>query len=139
MNQRVLVTAGAAGIERAITQTCVAQGARIFICDIDAKALDAISQEIKGVITKVCNTSKRAGIEAMVPFALGALGGLDVLVNNAVVSGPTAPVEEINPDDWEKVMQIDLNDTFNVTRLAIPHLKKSKAGVSADPNQPAGQ
>jgi NAD(P)-dependent dehydrogenase (short-subunit alcohol dehydrogenase family) len=49
-----------------------------------------------------------------------------VLVNNAGISGPTAPVEEMNPDEWEKVMQVDLTGTFNVTRLDIPHLKKSQ-------------
>jgi NAD(P)-dependent dehydrogenase (short-subunit alcohol dehydrogenase family) len=73
-----------------------------------------------------------------VPFAVHALGGLDVLVNNAGISGPTAPVEEINPDDWEKVMQIDLNGTFNVTRLAIPSLKKSTAGVIINSRQSRG-
>ena len=65
----------------------------------------------------------------MVAFGVDALGGLDVLVNNAGISGPTAPVEEMNPDEWKKVMQVDLTGTFNVTRLAIPHLKKSQAGV----------
>jgi NAD(P)-dependent dehydrogenase (short-subunit alcohol dehydrogenase family) len=139
MNQRVLVTAGAAGIGREIARAFAAQGAKVFICDIDAKALDAVSQEIKGVITKTCDISKRGDIEAMVPFAVNALGGLDVLVNNAGISGPTAPVEEINPDDWEKVMQIDLNGTFNVTRLAIPHLKKSEAGVIINMSSVAGR
>jgi NAD(P)-dependent dehydrogenase (short-subunit alcohol dehydrogenase family) len=139
MNQRVLVTAGAAGIGREIARAFVAQGAKVFVCDIDAKALDAVSQEIKGVITRVCDISKRADIEAMVPFAVDALGGLDVLVNNAGISGPTAPVQEINPDDWEKVMQIDLNGTFNVTRLAIPHLKKSEAGVIINMSSVAGR
>src|SRR5438874_13279493 len=102
-DQRVLVTAGAAGIGREIARAFAAQGAKVFVCDIDAKALDAVAQEINGAVTKVCDISKRADIEAMVPFAAEALGGLDVLVNNAGISGPTAPVEEINPDDWEKV------------------------------------
>lgn len=44
--------------------------------------------------------------------------GVDVLVNNAGISGPTPPVEEMNPDEWEKVMQVDFTGTFNVTRLA---------------------
>jgi NAD(P)-dependent dehydrogenase (short-subunit alcohol dehydrogenase family) len=48
-----------------------------------------------------------------------------VLVNNAGLAGPTAPGEEFNPDNWEKVVQINLNGPFNVTRLATPHLKKS--------------
>jgi NAD(P)-dependent dehydrogenase (short-subunit alcohol dehydrogenase family) len=54
---------------------------------------------------------------------------LDVLVNNAGISGSTTPVEKSNPDDWEKVVQVNLIGTFNVTRLAIPHLKKSSAGL----------
>jgi NAD(P)-dependent dehydrogenase (short-subunit alcohol dehydrogenase family) len=65
----------------------------------------------------------------MVEAAIAVLGGLEVLVNNAGISGSTTPVEKSNPDDWEKVVQVNLIGTFNVTRLAIPHLKKSSAGV----------
>jgi len=128
MNQRVLVTAGASGIGREITRAFAANGAKVFVSDIDAKGLDALSKEIKGVMTKVCDNSKRSDVEALIPAAVQTLGGLDVLVNNAGISGPTAPVEEVDPDKWEAVMNINLNGTFNVTRLAIPHLKKSSAG-----------
>ena len=64
---------------------------------------------------------------------------LDVLVNNAGVSGPTAPVEEMDPDAWEKVMQVDLTGTFYRTRMAIPHLKKSSAGVIINMSSVAGR
>ena len=128
MNQRVLVTAGASGIGREITRAFAANGAKVFVSDIDAKGLDALSKEIKGVMTKVCDNSKRSDVEALIPAAVQTLGGLDVLVNNAGISGPTAPVEEVDPDKWEAVMNVNLNGTFNVTRLAIPHLKKSSAG-----------
>ena len=128
MNQRVLVTAGASGIGREITRAFAANGAKVFVSDIDAKGLDALSKEIKGVMTKVCDNSKRSDVEALIPGAVQTLGGLDVLVNNAGISGPTAPVEEVDPDKWEAVININLNGTFNVTRLAIPHLKKSSAG-----------
>jgi NAD(P)-dependent dehydrogenase (short-subunit alcohol dehydrogenase family) len=75
----------------------------------------------------------------MVPHAVDSLDGLDVLVNNAGISGPTAPVEHTDPDAWEKVMQVDLTGTFNVTRVAIPHLKKSKAGVIINMSSVAGR
>ena len=128
MTQRVLVTAGASGIGREIARAFVANGAKVFVSDIDPKGLEALSREIDGVNTKVCDNSKRRDVEALIPVAAEALGGLDVLVNNAGISGPTAPVEEMDPDRWEAVMNVNLNGTFNVTRLAIPYLKKSPAG-----------
>jgi NAD(P)-dependent dehydrogenase (short-subunit alcohol dehydrogenase family) len=129
MTQRVLVTAGASGIGREIVRAFAAQGAKVFVCDIDGAGLDSLAKEIPGSATKVCDISKRVDIEGMVAFGVNALGGLDVLVNNAGISGPTASVEEMDPDQWEQVIQINLTGTFNVTRLAIPHLKKSSAGV----------
>jgi NAD(P)-dependent dehydrogenase (short-subunit alcohol dehydrogenase family) len=129
MAQRVLVTAGASGIGREIVRAFAAKGASVFVCDIDAKALNAFASEIASLKIGICDVSKRADIERMVAECSQALGGLDVLVNNAGISGPTAPVENTDPDEWEKVMQVDLTGTFNVTRLAIPHLKKSQAGV----------
>jgi NAD(P)-dependent dehydrogenase (short-subunit alcohol dehydrogenase family) len=139
MNQRVLVTAGASGIGREIARAFAANGAKVFVCDIGAKGLDDLVQEIPGAATAVCDISKRDDIERMVPFGVNALGGLDVLVNNAGISGPTSPVEDFDPDAWDKVVQINLNGTFNVTRLAIPHLKKSPAGVSITMSSVAGR
>ncbi|HWH40005.1 MAG TPA: SDR family oxidoreductase [Usitatibacter sp.] len=129
MEQRVLVTAGASGIGKEIAKAFAANGAKVCVCDIDEAALEQAASDIPGLITKVCDVSKRQDIERMVADSVDALGGLDVLVNNAGISGPTAPVAELDPDAWEKVMQVDLTGTFNVTRLAIPHLKKSEAGV----------
>ena len=138
-DQRVLVTAGAAGIGREIVRAFAAGGAAVFVCDIDAQALRALAGEIVGQKTGVCDVSRRNEIERMVGEAVQALGGLDVLVNNAGISGPTAPVEDMDPDEWEKVIQVDLNGTFNITRLAIPHLKKSKAGVIINMSSVAGR
>ena len=126
--QRVLITAGASGIGREMARSFVASGASVFVVDIDAAALAALAKESPRIETAECDLSSRADIERVVPAAVNALGGLDVLVNNVGISGPTAPVESFDPDAWEQVMQVNLNGTFNVTRLAIPHLKKSPAG-----------
>jgi NAD(P)-dependent dehydrogenase (short-subunit alcohol dehydrogenase family) len=139
MAQRVLVTAGASGIGREIVRAFAANGATVFVCDIDAKALDVLASEIPNLKIGVCDVSKRADIERMVTECMQALGGLDVLVNNAGIAGPTDPVENTDPDEWEKVMQVDLTGTFNVTRLSIPHLKQSHAGVIINMSSVAGR
>jgi NAD(P)-dependent dehydrogenase (short-subunit alcohol dehydrogenase family) len=126
--QRVLVTAGAGGIGRAIVEAFTAKGASVFVCDIDAASLEKVEQDFPGVKTIVCDISKRADIEKMVAAAAQAMGGIDILVNNAGIAGPTAPVETMDPDDWAKVVQVNLNGTFTVTHEAIPYLKKSAAG-----------
>ncbi|MEJ0006473.1 MAG: SDR family oxidoreductase [Steroidobacteraceae bacterium] len=127
MGQRVLVTAGAGGIGLAIARAFAANGAQVFVVDIDAAGLANLAKESANIHCSICDLSDRAAIERMVPEAVAKLGGLDVLVNNAGIAGPTSPVADLDPDQWEAVMRINLNCTFNVTRLAIPHLKKSKA------------
>lgn len=129
MSQRVLITAGASGIGREIARAFIAAGARVSVVDIDRAALDNVAQELPGLQTSECDMSRRRAIEERIPAAIQALGGLDVLVNNAGIAGPTAPVEQTDPDAWDEVVQINLNGTFHATRLAIPHLKQSPAGV----------
>ena len=139
MARSILVTAGASGIGLEFVRAFAALGDKVFVCDINQQALDDVAKEIPGLITKVCDVSKRKDIEQMVAYGAKEMGGYDVLINNAGIAGPTAPVDEINPDDWEKVMQVDLNGTFNVSRLVIPYLKKSTAGVIINMSSVAGR
>lgn len=127
-SQRVLITAGANGIGKEIALAFAAKGARVFVVDIDAEGLDRLARSSPNISVALCDVARRADIERAVAAAAETLGGLDVLVNNAGIAGPTAPVEAYDPDAWEAVVQVNLNGTFNVTRLAIPHLKKSPAG-----------
>jgi len=82
---------------------------------------------------------RRADVERMVPAAVDTLGGLDVLVNNAGIGGPTASVERYPAEDWDRVMQVNLTGTFDVTRLAIPHLKRSPAASIVIMSSAAGR
>jgi NAD(P)-dependent dehydrogenase (short-subunit alcohol dehydrogenase family) len=135
--QRVLVTAGASGIGLEIARAFLAQGARVFVCDLNEAALAAAAGE--GILTARCDMAVRAEIERMVPATAEALGGLDVLVNNAGIAGLTLPVEQMPPDDWDRVIAINLTSMFDVTRLAIPHLKRSPAGVIVNLSSIAGR
>jgi len=139
MPQRVLITAGATGIGREFAGTFTANGAKVFVCDIDNKALSAIAKEIPGVVASRCDMAIRAEIERMVPEAVKALGGLDVLINNAGIAGLTLPVDQMPPADWDNVVAINLTAMFDVSRLAIPHLKQSKAGVIINMSSIAGR
>jgi NAD(P)-dependent dehydrogenase (short-subunit alcohol dehydrogenase family) len=139
MGQKVLVTAGAGGIGLAIARAFAANGAQVYVVDIDVPALAALAKESQNIQCSRCDLSDRGAIECMVPEAVKKLGGLDVLVNNAGIGGPTAPVEDLDPDAWEAVMGINLNCTFNVTRLSIPHLKKSNCASIINMSSAAGR
>ncbi|MDL5156154.1 SDR family oxidoreductase [Actinomycetospora termitidis] len=121
--QRVLVTAGASGIGWAVVQAFVAAGARVHIADVDADAVaSAVSDSVTGT---VCDVSDPVGVERLFADLSESLGGLDVLVNNAGIAGPTAPVEDYPREGWDAVVAINLTATFAITQRAIPLLKAS--------------
>jgi NAD(P)-dependent dehydrogenase (short-subunit alcohol dehydrogenase family) len=120
---RVLVTAGAAGIGRAIAQTFAAHGARVHICDAAQAALDACGRQQPDLSRSLADVSRIDEVERLFADVMRELGGLDVLVNNAGIAGPTAKVEDIQPADWERCIAVDLNGMFYCTRLAMPLLK----------------
>jgi NAD(P)-dependent dehydrogenase (short-subunit alcohol dehydrogenase family) len=133
---RVLVTAGAAGIGHAIARTFRDHGARVHVCDIDDKALAALDKDIGRTKADV---SDRAQVDRLFDEATRALGGLDVLVNNAGVAGPTGRVEDIAPEDWDRCIAIDLTGMFNCTRLGMPLLKAAGGGSIVNLSSAAGR
>lgn len=122
-DHRVIVTAGAAGIGLAIATAFLEEGARVEVCDIDPQALAALNPAITGTR---CDVSDRAAVGDFMTQATGRLGGLDTLVNNAGIAGPTGPIEDIAPDDWDQTLAVCLTGQFNVTRLAVAHLRASE-------------
>ena len=136
---RVIVTAGAAGIGLAFTRTFAGAGAKVFVCDIDARALDAMRRELPQVGGIVADVSEPAQVDALFAAAARTLGGLDVLINNAGIAGPTARVEDISVDEWNRTIAVDLNGMFYCTRLAVPLLKKAGGGSIINLSSVAGR
>jgi NAD(P)-dependent dehydrogenase (short-subunit alcohol dehydrogenase family) len=134
--RRVLVTAGAAGIGRVIAQTFVEHGARVQVCDVDEAALSGLPREIFRIRADVANLGD---IERLFEEVRNNLGGLDVLVNNAGIAGPTAKVEDIRPEDWDRCIAVDLNGMFYCTRKAMPMIKAAGGGSIVNLSSAAGR
>lgn len=137
--QRVVVTAGAAGIGRAIVTALVEAGARVHICDVDEAALASFRQELPGAGTTLADVSDDAQVDHLFEEAASALGGLDVLVNNAGIAGPTAAVEDIDPADWRRCIEVDLTGQFLCARRAVPLLKAAGGGAIVNLSSAAGR
>jgi NAD(P)-dependent dehydrogenase (short-subunit alcohol dehydrogenase family) len=125
---RVLVTAGGAGIGRAIAQTFREHGARVHTCDIDARTKP-------DTVTDVSDVRQ---VDELFQQVQKNLGGLDVLVNNAGIAGPTGKVEDIKPEDWERCIAIDLTGMFYCTRKAMPLIKAAGGGSIINLSSAAG-
>ena len=136
---RVLVTAGAGGIGLEIARSFVAEGARVHVCDVDQKALRALAKSDPKVTRSKADVSDRKQVAKLFREALAALNGLDVLVNNAGIAGPTGKVDEIAPEEWDRCLAIDITGQFNCTRLAVPHLRKSKNASIVNLSSAAGR
>lgn len=137
--QRVLITAGASGIGFAIAGTLSALGARIVICDIDAQAIAEAKRALPKLITCEADVADESDVDALFALAAKELGGLDALINNAGIAGPTGAVDEITPADWRRCIDICLTGQFLCARLAVPMLKAAGGGSIVNMSSAAGR
>ena len=121
---RVLVTAGGGGIGAAIARAFRDEGAQVQLCDLDLGLLQEMAAEGFGV--SACDVSDRGAVAAMFDEVGRTLGGLDCLVNNAGIGGPTGGVDQIAPEDWDRTLAVNITGQFNCTRLAVPLLRQSE-------------
>ena len=131
---RVAISAGANGIGKVMADSFAACGAAVFVSDIDEVALASCGHP--GV---AANAALPEDCEAFVDVAVRHLGGLDVLINNAGIAGPTAPVEAVTPEDLDATLKIDLAAMFHCARRAIPHLRANGGGAIINMSSAAGR
>jgi len=122
---RVLVTAGGGGIGRVIAETFASAGAHLHVCDVsDAALVDCNSNFPDWGITN-CDVSHEGQVATLFEDVTAHLGGLDVLINNAGIAGPTGGIDELDPQEWRNTVDVNLNGQFYCARLAVPLLKQS--------------
>ena len=136
---RVLVTAGASGIGLATAKLFKDNGALVQICDVSESHLETALREIPGMYGSQVDVANLAQVDKLFDDVRKNLGGLDVLVNNAGVAGPTLAVEEIAPEDWNRTMAVNITGQFLCARRAVPLLKESGGGSIINLSSVAGR
>lgn len=137
--KRVLVTAGAHGIGLAIARKFLASGAEVHICDVNAQACQAVAGEHPSLTASVTDVSDEAQVLAMFDDLSRKWGGLDALVNNAGVSGPTSRLEDTTLDAWRNTLDVNLTGTFLCSRSAVPLLRAAGGGSIVNISSVAGR
>jgi len=128
MRKKVLITAAAGGIGKAIALSFLAEGNKVFICDIAADAVDhmrGIDPNLDGCIADL---AKKQDIEKFISRGLEFLGGVDVLINNAGIAGQRGPVDELDYDSWDTAFRVNTHAVFYAIKLVTPMMKQQKKG-----------
>jgi len=127
--QRVLITAGASGIGKAMAEKFLGLGARVAICDIDDDALAAMRTAHPELLTRICDVCDEAGIAALFSEIKAEWDGLDVVCANAGTGGPAGPVESLDYDAWRRCVAVNLDGAFLTARAAAALMKPQGAGA----------
>ena len=124
-----LVTGGARGIGLAITERFVAEGARVLIADLDGASMKEITNRLgDSVAALVADVTRADHVERVVQAPVERWGRLDVVVNNAGITGRSFPIHELTDEDWQKGIAADLTSVFLVCRAAVRHMLTSGGG-----------
>jgi NAD(P)-dependent dehydrogenase (short-subunit alcohol dehydrogenase family) len=146
--RRAVVTGGAAGIGLAVAQRLAAGGARVALWDRDERALASANEKLdRAAVTQRVDVTDAAAVERAAKAASSELGGLDVLVCSAGITGPNTTTWEYPVDAWRQVFDVNVHGLFHCNRAAVPIMLESGygrivniasvAGKEGNPNAPA--
>ena len=128
-NLKVLITGGASGIGLKIAEAYHSHGAKIFICGTNEEKLNNCLKVNPDWSGQVCDVRDENAVQGFVQSAVDNMGGLDVVVNNAGIAGPTTKLEDCDYDEWRKTIDINLNGVFLVSKFSIPHVRTTQGSI----------
>jgi 3-oxoacyl-[acyl-carrier protein] reductase len=124
-----VVTGGVSGIGFAVSQRLVAEGARLAVWDRDATALAQASNRLGAKVhTELLDLADPAAVQRAGDATAAALGGIDILVTSAGITGPNKTTWEYPIDEWQRVMDVNINGVFYCNRAVVPHMLATKYG-----------
>ncbi len=140
--RRAVVTGGAQGIGRAIAERLLESGAAVALWDLDEEVAKAAAKDLVAggqVSAHRVDVTDYARVEAAVTATVDQLGGIDILINNAGIAGPSFPTWEYPVDAWQQVINIDLNGVFNCCRAVVPVMIRQNYGRIVSVSSIAGK
>lgn len=138
--QRVaVITGGASGVGREAAARIAAEGGRVCLWDRDENALADAARGISGAQTAKVDVTNADQVAQAAEAAHAAFGRIDVLVASAGITGPTATLWEYPPQDWHRVIDVDLHGVFNVCRAVVPHMLSNDYGRIVNISSVAGK
>jgi NAD(P)-dependent dehydrogenase (short-subunit alcohol dehydrogenase family) len=127
-----IITGGGRGIGRAIALRYAAEGASVVLAATGREALERTAGEIRAAggraLASVTDVTDEAAVTRMVGATLAEFGRLDVLVNNAGISGPTAPIVQLDRADWDRTLAINVTGAYLCAKHAVPHMIARRSG-----------
>ena len=123
-----VVTGAARGIGYACAERLAASGAKVSLWDVDAAALADAAKKLGGAHTVVVDITSEESVAAAAKAATAALGQVDILVNNAGITGPNRKTWEFTPEEWRRVIDVDLTGAFLCSRALVPGMMARRYG-----------
>ena len=117
MTQTVLISGAATGIGLTMAKAFVDAGHRVHICDASQESIQSVADSDPDITATTADVSKPEDVAQVFHQVRDLYGGLDVLINNAGIAGPSAPVESVDVEQWQRCIDIDLGGVFLMTRL----------------------
>ncbi|MQT43175.1 MULTISPECIES: SDR family oxidoreductase [unclassified Pseudomonas] len=122
---KVLISGGAAGIGEVIAAAYLETGAKVHVCDVSEQAVLAFRERYPQALATQADVSSAAEVKRVFELQREWVNGLDVLINNAGIAGPTTGIEKITEDEWEQSININLNAQYRFAHHAVPLLAES--------------
>ncbi len=135
---RVMITAGAAGIGRAMAERFVEHGARVHVCDVDKAALDRLATERPDIQGTCVDVADETAFDNWFDRALSDLSGLDVMINNAGTGGPTGRIESMDTTAWRQCFTVGVDSHMFGCRRAVSVMKQQRSGSIINISSVAG-
>ncbi|HEY0735898.1 MAG TPA: SDR family NAD(P)-dependent oxidoreductase [Herpetosiphonaceae bacterium] len=127
------ITGAASGIGAAAARRFVEEGARVVIADVSDEDGENVRAELEAaggdVIYVRCDVSQAESVQQAIEAAIQRFGKLDIVVANAGINGVWAPIDELQPDEWDKTLNINLRGTYLTVHFAVPHLKRNGGSI----------